>query len=66
MNEHITLLGLTNFRNEKRKFGIKIDDRRRHIYVLGKTGVGKSTLLENMIIDDIRAGNGVAFLDPHG
>ncbi len=66
MNEHITYFGLTNFRNEKRKFGIKTDDRRRHIYVLGKTGVGKSTLLENMIIDDIRAGNGVAFLDPHG
>src|SRR3989344_7780986 len=66
MSEHVTYFGLTNFRNEKRKFGIKTEDRRRHIYVLGKTGVGKSTLLENMVIDDIRAGNGVAFLDPHG
>lgn len=65
-NQHITFLGKTNFRNERRKFGIKEDDRRRHIYVLGKTGVGKSTLLENMIIDDIRAGRGLAFLDPHG
>ncbi len=66
MKEHITILGEINFRNEKRQFGIKIDDRRRHIYVLGKTGVGKSTLLENMVIKDIQQGQGVAFLDPHG
>ena len=66
MDNHITWLGETNFRNERRKFGIKEDDRRRHIYIVGKTGVGKSTLLENMIIEDIRAGRGVAFLDPHG
>ena len=62
----ITILGETNFRNQNKKFGIKIDDRRRHVYIMGKTGVGKSTLLENMIIDDIHAGHGVAFLDPHG
>ena len=43
-----------------------MDDRRRHIYVVGKTGVGKSTLLENMAIADIEAGRGIAFLDPHG
>jgi hypothetical protein len=43
-----------------------MDDRRRHIYVVGKTGVGKSTLLENMIIADIRAGKGVGVVDPHG
>ncbi len=66
MENNITWLGETNFRNERRKFGIKEDDRRRHIYIIGKTGVGKSTLLENMIIEDIRAGRGVAFLDPHG
>ena len=66
MENNITWLGQTNFRNERRKFGIKEDDRRRHIYIIGKTGVGKSTLLENMIIEDIRAGRGVAFLDPHG
>ncbi len=65
-NNLITILGETTFRNQARKFGIKIDDRRRHMYVVGKTGVGKSTLLENMIINDIRAGNGIAFLDPHG
>ncbi len=66
MENNITWLGETNFRNERRKFGIKEDDRRRHIYIIGKTGVGKSTLIENMIIEDIRAGRGVAFLDPHG
>ena len=66
MANEITVIGQTNFRNQQRRFGIKTDDRRRHIYVVGKTGTGKSTLLENMIIDDIRAGEGVAFLDPHG
>ncbi len=67
MDTHgITWLGQTNFRNEERKFGIKEDDRRRHIYIIGKTGVGKSTLLENMIIEDINQGRGVAFIDPHG
>lgn len=63
---NITWLGRTNFRNEERKFGIKEDDRRRHIYIIGKTGVGKSTLLENMVIEDINQGRGVAFIDPHG
>ncbi|PLX22274.1 hypothetical protein C0584_00005, partial [Candidatus Parcubacteria bacterium] len=56
----------TNFRNKYRKFGIKEDDRRRHMYLIGKTGMGKSTVLENMIIDDIWAGKGVAVVDPHG
>ncbi|HCX45462.1 TPA: hypothetical protein DGT35_02585, partial [Patescibacteria group bacterium] len=64
--ENITTLGETIFRNQAKNFGIKTDDRRRHIYVLGKTGVGKSTLLENMIINDIQAGEGLAFIDPHG
>ena len=48
------------------KFGIKTDDRRRHMYVIGKTGVGKTTMLENMAIEDIRAGRGVGVVDPHG
>ncbi|MBI2411272.1 MAG: type IV secretion system DNA-binding domain-containing protein [Candidatus Kerfeldbacteria bacterium] len=56
----------TNFRNEFRSFGIKEDDRRRHMYMIGKTGMGKSTLLENMIIQDIREGRGLAVVDPHG
>ncbi len=62
----ITLFAETNFRNEQRKFGIKKDDRRRHMYIMGKTGMGKTTLLENMIISDIIHGNGVGFIDPHG
>lgn len=66
MNGDVTVFAETNFRNQRRKFGIKRDDRRRHMYVVGKTGMGKSTLLENMIIADIRAGNGLAVVDPHG
>lgn len=62
----ITVFAETNFRNEYRKFGIKRDDRRRHMYLIGKTGMGKSTIQENMIIEDIRAGHGVAVVDPHG
>ena len=62
----ITPIGMTNARGGNRKFGIKIDDRRRHVYVIGKTGVGKSTLLENMAIADIQSGKGVAIIDPHG
>lgn len=62
----ITVFAETTFRNQFKKFGIKADDRRRHMYVIGKTGMGKSTLLENMIVEDIRAGRGVAVVDPHG
>lgn len=56
----------TNFRNQRVKFGIKKDDRRRHMYLIGKTGMGKSTAMENMIIQDIINGEGVALVDPHG
>jgi len=56
----------TNFRNAMRKFGIKTDDRRRHCYIIGKTGMGKTTLLENMILSDIYAGHGACYIDPHG
>src|SRR3989338_8083134 len=66
MSEEITAFAETNFRNQYRKFGIKIDDRRRHMYLVGKTGMGKSTVLENMIIDDISSGKGVMVVDPHG
>ncbi|MDD3144712.1 MAG: DUF87 domain-containing protein [Candidatus Gracilibacteria bacterium] len=62
----LTPIGKTNFRGTNMSFGIGPNDRRRHMYVLGKTGMGKSTLLENMIIDDIRKGRGVAVIDPHG
>ncbi len=56
----------TNFRNKMTKFGIKTDDRRRHVYVVGKTGMGKTTLLENFILSDIYAGHGCCYVDPHG
>lgn len=62
----INFFGATNFRNQNRKFGIKLDDRRRHMYIVGKTGMGKTTLLENMVLNDIYAGHGVGLVDPHG
>src|SRR3989338_390299 len=62
----ILLLGETNFRNDKIRFGIKSDDRRRHMYVVGSTGMGKSEFLKTMAIQDIEAGHGLAFIDPHG
>lgn len=64
--EEFTMLGATNFRGQFTEFGIKAIDRRRHIYIIGKTGMGKSTLLENMIFSDIQNGKGVAVIDPHG
>ncbi len=63
---NINFFGLTNFRNQYRKFGIKLDDRRRHVYIVGKTGMGKTTMLENMVLNDIYAGHGVGYIDPHG
>ena len=62
----IAVFAQTTYRNEFKRFGIKTDDRRRHMYLIGKTGMGKSTILENMIVDDIRSGHGVAIVDPHG
>ncbi|HEY4497398.1 MAG TPA: type IV secretion system DNA-binding domain-containing protein, partial [Candidatus Paceibacterota bacterium] len=56
----------TDYRNKHVKFGIKASDRSRHMYVIGKTGMGKSTMLENMAIQDIQNGEGLAFIDPHG
>lgn len=62
----LTPIWKTNFRWTNMSFGIWANDRRRHMYVLWKTGMWKSTLLENMIIDDIRKGRWVAVIDPHG
>jgi energy-coupling factor transporter ATP-binding protein EcfA2 len=62
----ITILGRTNFRDERKTFGIHQADRRAHMYVIGKTGTGKSTLLETMVRQDITAGRGLALFDPHG
>jgi type IV secretory pathway TraG/TraD family ATPase VirD4 len=60
-----TPIARTNWRNDDRLFGIKPNDRLRHIYVLGKTGTGKSTLLINMALDDIYKGHGICVIDPH-
>jgi energy-coupling factor transporter ATP-binding protein EcfA2 len=64
--ERITYFGQTDARNKKVTFGIKAKDRTKHVYVIGKTGMGKSTLLENMAVQDIKNGEGMAFIDPHG
>lgn len=64
--ERVTYFAGTDSRGRNVPFGIKSKDRDRHMYVIGKTGMGKSTLLENMAIQDIRNGEGLAFIDPHG
>jgi CxxC-x17-CxxC domain-containing protein len=66
MNKDITFFAKTNFRNQDVKFGIKTEDRQRHVYVIGKTGMGKTTLLENIVMQDIANGHGVTYVDPHG
>ncbi|KKU65538.1 MAG: hypothetical protein UX89_C0027G0007 [Parcubacteria group bacterium GW2011_GWA2_47_16] len=62
----IQILGQTNYRERLATFGIKPKDRRQHLYIVGQTGTGKSTLIKNMVIQDMRAGRGVALVDPHG
>lgn len=62
----VTYFAETDARNKRVPFGIKAKDRTRHMYVIGKTGMGKSTLLENMAVQDIKNGEGMAFMDPHG
>ena len=65
--EDCVLLGETTYRNQKIRFGLKNgEDRLRHMYLIGKTGTGKSSLFESMIAQDIRNGFGVGVLDPHG
>jgi len=61
-----TLVGESVFRGEIKPVRLADDDRRRHVYIVGQTGVGKTTLMENMVCRDIEAGKGVAVLDPHG
>src|SRR3990167_9704718 len=65
-DQDITVMGVTKFRGQERQFGIYSDDRRQHVYIIGKTGVGKTTLMEGMIKQDILRGKGVALVDPHG
>src|SRR3989344_7669389 len=64
--QKITYFAQSDHRGKKTPFGIKAVDRMKHIYVIGKTGMGKSTMLENMAAQDILNGNGMAFIDPHG
>ncbi|MBU0750320.1 type IV secretion system DNA-binding domain-containing protein [Patescibacteria group bacterium] len=64
--DRVTYFAATDSRGKKVPFGIKAEDRTKHMYVIGKTGMGKSTMLENLAIQDIRNGEGLAFIDPHG
>src|SRR3989344_1395850 len=64
--QKVTYFAETDSRGERKPFGIKNLDRSKHVYVIGKTGMGKSTMLENMAIQDIQQGRGLAFIDPHG
>jgi len=66
MDDKVSYFAETDSRNKKVRFGIKAKDRSRHMYVIGKTGMGKSTLLENIAIQDIQGGEGMCFIDPHG
>jgi len=63
---HVIHIGRVDFRNDDRIFGIKDEDRFLHIYIMEKTGTGKSTLLETMALQDLERGNDFAFIDPHG
>jgi CxxC-x17-CxxC domain-containing protein len=66
-NSEINYFAETTFRNQRKKFGIKLGpDRRKHMYLIGKTGMGKTEMMKNMAIQDIQAGRGVGFIDPHG
>lgn len=65
-SNEIAYFAKTNFRGQEAVFGIKTDDRRRHMYLIGKTGMGKTNLLEHLVLQDIRNGHGVAYVDPHG
>lgn len=65
-NQKVTYLGKVDFRNKELTFGIKEKDRTKHMYIIGKSGMGKSTLLENLAIQDIENGEGMCFIDPHG
>jgi DNA helicase HerA-like ATPase len=65
-NDAVTIFAETDFREARQRFGIKRRDRRHHMYLVGKTGMGKSTLLRTLVVSDLRAGNGLALVDPHG
>ncbi|MEA3399265.1 MAG: TraM recognition domain-containing protein [Patescibacteria group bacterium] len=60
------VLGVNDYRGKKTEIHYAPEDRMRHLYVIGQTGTGKTTLMKNMIAQDIRAGHGVCYIDPHG
>lgn len=62
----VNFFARTEFKNKMTTFGIKEQDRRRHMYIIGKTGTGKSTLITNLAVNDIRNNKGVCIVDPHG
>jgi len=64
--KEVLIIGETTSRNKSQRFGLLQEDRLRHLWLLGKTGTGKSTLLSNLLSQDLRAGRGLALLDPHG
>jgi len=65
-NTDLTIFGETDYRGDRRPVGLKREDRRRHMYMLGKTGVGKSSTMKNMFISDVLRGEGACYIDPHG
>jgi hypothetical protein len=66
IKNEINVFAETTYKNQLTKYGLKRADRRRHMYVIGKTGTGKSTLLANMAINDLKNNEGMAVIDPHG
>uniref|UniRef100_A0A7C4R9X6 DUF87 domain-containing protein n=1 Tax=candidate division CPR3 bacterium TaxID=2268181 RepID=A0A7C4R9X6_UNCC3 len=64
--EDLTVFGQTNFRDKTTNFGIKMKDRNQHMYIIGQTGTGKSTVMKIQALDDIKEGRGLAIIDPHG
>jgi len=66
MSKDLTYIAKTNYRDAQQVFGIRRTDRRQHMYVIGKTGVGKTAFLKNMALQDINNGQGLAIIDPHG
>ncbi|MCA9374942.1 ATP-binding protein, partial [Candidatus Dojkabacteria bacterium] len=66
IDDDITFFGETDYRGDRYAFGIKRIDRRRHMYLLGKTGVGKSSTFKNMFVADVLKGDGACYIDPHG
>ncbi len=64
--ENINFFGKTEFKNREQIFGIRNEDRRKHMYIIGKSGTGKSTLIANLAIDDMRKKRGLCVIDPHG